>query len=515
MSNQDTEKNLLQWNQGRPQPYYAEYCKAMGIPGCYEPVDCEVGPWSNWTPCSTDKCGGGTSGRTRLITKHPEHGGLSCPPLAETKNCATDPCPHDCIVSPWTDWGDCTAPCEGGLQRRSRRILQAGEGGGKACPTDLVETESCNIQPCPVDCEVSDWCAWGTCMGNCGDHATVTRTRTVVQEAENGGQTCPPLSETQGCPYTECPQDCVLGDWQKTGTCVPHSNIGDPVVCQIKKTRPILVQAGLHGKPCPDPSERIMITGTCSCPKNCEVGNWSSWGACTGPCGSSRQQTSTRSVTQQPDPGGNPCPDLTRTQPCIPLGLPPALGVGTGSSYKQIFPSGLFITPSPNSIQVQGRWTDPNHYIVNIPSWGGWWCGQLTRDPNQVITGIGSKILASPPSDWSSLHLSNETVQFLVDGAGVCAKGCYHSHGEQGRCSIDAKNGTFVKSTTVSTEGACGEFCANYRNSQYDNHPDGFPSNISVVGQYNPDTKWCGCYQNTDLSAYYEGNCVKLDLSQC
>lgn len=55
-------------------------------------VDCEVSPWSAWTPCSVS-CGRGTSVRVRTVLKAPRNGGRVCPsPLVRKRHCQLDPC---------------------------------------------------------------------------------------------------------------------------------------------------------------------------------------------------------------------------------------------------------------------------------------------------------------------------------------------------------------------------------------------------------------------------------------
>ena len=54
-------------------------------------VDCEVGPWGAWDPCSTT-CGTSVQSRSRSIIVGAENGGAACPALEETRNCNTDAC---------------------------------------------------------------------------------------------------------------------------------------------------------------------------------------------------------------------------------------------------------------------------------------------------------------------------------------------------------------------------------------------------------------------------------------
>ena len=128
-----------------------------GVPDCIEnsPVDCVVSDWSSWVTCSAT-CGGGDQTRTRTITTQPSYSGAACPDLTETQSCNTNPCPVDCDVSDWSSWGTCSATCGGGDQIRTRTITTQPSYGGAACP-DLTETQACNTNPCPVDCP-NDMC---------------------------------------------------------------------------------------------------------------------------------------------------------------------------------------------------------------------------------------------------------------------------------------------------------------------------------------------------------------------
>jgi len=57
------------------------------------------------------------------------------------------PRPRDCIVSNWSNWKECSKPCGGGEQSRSRTILYPERYGGNPCPT-LESKRVCNTDPC-------------------------------------------------------------------------------------------------------------------------------------------------------------------------------------------------------------------------------------------------------------------------------------------------------------------------------------------------------------------------------
>merc|ERR1719253_1915349 len=73
--------------------------------------DCEVTDWST-EECSVS-CGGGSQKLTRAGSVHPV-GGAQCPPLDMTRSCNEDACPVDCETGDWSEWGDCSAECNGG-----------------------------------------------------------------------------------------------------------------------------------------------------------------------------------------------------------------------------------------------------------------------------------------------------------------------------------------------------------------------------------------------------------------
>jgi hypothetical protein len=50
------------------------------------PVNCEVGGWGEWAPC-TKRCQGGSSTRVRTVTIRNANGGEGCPALAQTSAC--------------------------------------------------------------------------------------------------------------------------------------------------------------------------------------------------------------------------------------------------------------------------------------------------------------------------------------------------------------------------------------------------------------------------------------------
>jgi len=166
--------------------------------------DCEVSEWQPG-PCSAE-CGGGTRNVTRQIVSPPGEGGVACPALERVEECNRKACPVDCKVTPWAPWSACSLTCGGGTQTRQRGIIQPARGGMPCSAT--AATQLCNMQACDVDCELSDWSAWGPCSQRCGGGGAQTRTREPIVEAVGAG-TCwawddPLRREFKPCPPTPC-----------------------------------------------------------------------------------------------------------------------------------------------------------------------------------------------------------------------------------------------------------------------------------------------------------------------
>ncbi|XP_078494013.1 spondin-1-like, partial [Ciona intestinalis] len=170
------------------------------------PIDCKVGPWSKFGRCSAT-CGGGIQTRTRKIIIQPQDGGKECPALTDTQPCNNNVCPIDCKVGPWSKFDRCSATCgSDGRKTRTRKIIIRPQHGGTRCPA-LTDTQPCNNNMCPIDCKVCPWSTFAPCSASCGG-GTKTRSRTVTTRPQHGGKECPVLSETQSCNNNKCPINC-------------------------------------------------------------------------------------------------------------------------------------------------------------------------------------------------------------------------------------------------------------------------------------------------------------------
>ena len=177
----------------------------------------------------------------------------------------------DCELDPNNPYilGTCTGTCGTGTQTKTPNVKTQPAGTGKACPT--ATTQSCTLQPCPVNCAVSEWSAWGACSATCGS-GTQTRTRTVITQAAYGGTACPALTETQACPGLQpCPVNCVVNSSnpQTLGPCQgpPDCEANPTTISGTQTVTPnITTPAAFGGTACPAPS-----TQKCKLSKICEI----------------------------------------------------------------------------------------------------------------------------------------------------------------------------------------------------------------------------------------------------
>ena len=64
----------------------------------------------------------------------------------------------------WSEWSNCSEPCDTGTRSRSRQCdAPAPSNGGKECVGFDEESEKCNIKPCPTPCPSG----WSEFEGNC------------------------------------------------------------------------------------------------------------------------------------------------------------------------------------------------------------------------------------------------------------------------------------------------------------------------------------------------------------
>lgn len=241
-------------------------------------------------------------------------GGLSCTKCEAgkyTRNLAgQNHCVHvpvDCKVSEWGSWSQCSATCGSSFQERFRTITTKPLYGGGECPT-LLMSQVCTVARCPVDCVVSSYSAWSACSKSCGSGIR-TKTRKIQVNTLNGGKACPVLSQLETCNTQSCPVDCKLTPFSSFGPCTKTCGGGQ----QFRK-RDVVNTAKFGGKPC----QSLVDSKLClskDCPANCAMSGWSIYGRCSKSCGVGTT-SKFRSVITEAAHGGAVCGSAMESKAC-------------------------------------------------------------------------------------------------------------------------------------------------------------------------------------------------------
>jgi hypothetical protein len=234
-----------------------------GFSQCPEELGCQLEGWGQWSTCDKSCVGldgvRGTQTRSRAVTPSTD----ACAAFStEERECAIPDCSIDCQPGDWSVWTTCTKSCNGGERYRFRQPLPGHEGNeyGAKC-TNLTDFEVCNSFACPIDCEMSALGEWSQCTKTCGEGKR-TATRKIVTKSSFGGLACGATEVTELCNAQECPVDCSVTGWSGWSTCVSthHDN------CKKAQFRRLVHPASHGGKPCPKELDRWAPCAPEQCP---------------------------------------------------------------------------------------------------------------------------------------------------------------------------------------------------------------------------------------------------------
>ncbi|XP_068595155.1 spondin-1-like [Brachionichthys hirsutus] len=217
------------------------------------PSSCVVTEWGEWDPCSV-LCGVGMRRRERMVKMPPVDGSMCKAEVAEVEKCMMPEC-HSipCMLSPWSEWSECSVTCGRGLRMRQRML----KSEPADCTEELEQTEKCMLPECPVDCMVSEWSEWSECNKSCGKGHTI-RTRMVKLEPQLGGSACPETIQRKKCKLRKC----------RTKTKEERGGVGGKRRRRRKQGRDAAVEAQ----------------------PGCRMQPWAGWTDCTKPCGGGIQE---------------------------------------------------------------------------------------------------------------------------------------------------------------------------------------------------------------------------------
>ncbi|CAF5088956.1 unnamed protein product, partial [Rotaria sp. Silwood1] len=300
----------------------------VSVPNTSCNKDCQFEPWSNWTSCSVTCGGDGIQTRSRGKIPAVGNGNDCVGPETESQPCTSPPCVGACVITDWTDFTPCSKSCGLGSQTRTRNFISQQPN----CTDSLIEVRDCNIGCCPVDGSWSPWSQWSNCTAACNG-GEQRRTRQCNQPTpECNGTRCEGSStqfescNTQPCAGDICPDGKVLSNCSTScdtscATLTCNGQCSEPELC-VKGcvcangtvmdangncVRPSTCQCTYDGQILL-PGQTINVVDQCqectcqngcvtckpvSCVEKCTYSDWSPFGECSAPCNGtqSRYQT--------------------------------------------------------------------------------------------------------------------------------------------------------------------------------------------------------------------------------
>ncbi|CAM2104988.1 unnamed protein product [Caretta caretta] len=292
----------------------------------------------------------------------------NCTCVAGEMVCDTEPCPVHCGWSGWTEWSSCSRSCNVGTRRRYRSGSDPPAAfGGRDCQGPGVEIEFCSLQPCRAG-SGAEWGPWSECSVPCGGgYQNRTRGSTVLHRIEF--TTCnlhPCAGEVPGvCPEGKLWQECAdaPASCAELGT-EPPADRPCHAGCYCPPSTVLLNNLCVAESECPCAEGGVLYAPGDVVPKGCEncsceagrISNcsrvacgdgdggwskWSPWTECTKSCGEGLRSRARACDSPAPLGHGDYCEGPpAQVEACRP-GQCPALDCATvqGSMASRCGPS--------------------------------------------------------------------------------------------------------------------------------------------------------------------------------
>ncbi|XP_033637175.1 SCO-spondin-like [Asterias rubens] len=310
-------------------------------------------PWSSWTTCSMSCGDGGFTTRSRTCL---DDGSPCVGDNFDAGQCNMDPCPIDGVWLEWTSWTNCTLVCGSGTQYHQRECKEP-KHGGMPCQGNFNETEACNVDPCPVDGNWTQWSDWKACPVSCGG-STHARNRTCIGPF-HGGLPCEGVGvEERDCNPDPCPIDGSWADWADWSECSSSCNFGQ----QFRRRtcdNPAPQYGGVH---CPGQGKGDRLCFLLFCPQHGGWSLWSPWSGCSETCDWGFRERWRSCDNPEPAWGGYYCIGTeTSGESCMETPCPVDASWGTWSEWS----------PCSQSCGSGGNFTHTRECDFPPPMYGG------------------------------------------------------------------------------------------------------------------------------------------------
>ncbi|XP_020629634.1 SCO-spondin-like [Orbicella faveolata] len=241
----------------------------------------------------------------------------------------------NCVPGSWSSWSACSHSCgPHGTQYSRRPIIKPAQCGG-TCVVTTHGARACNrfclnggtLIRLSCHCKYgysgeccekgqgkdggwSSWSRWGQCSSSCGTGLQTRKRSCTNPPPSYGGKTCVgPAEQHKNCLLKKCP-DGGWSSWSSWGQCTGYCGTG----LQTRKRSCTNPPPGYGGKKCVGPTEQHKNCLLHRCPgKNrCYLvnGGWSTWGPwskCSKTCGYGSQYSKRYCNNPSPGYGGKPC----------------------------------------------------------------------------------------------------------------------------------------------------------------------------------------------------------------